>query len=209
MFSLIKRADKIWELNFKQQEDLAYAFLRFQEFYESDNLDFKDKTWTIESYKEWYSDCKSIDGTFSYTRDWSGFNIPLKIITNVESCIIPDPNNWDSLMIAIKNIINDPQAYLIGTYGDAQALKHELAHALFYTNAEYKQKVEELYKCLTEDTVADINDGLRRFGYCEEVFVDEAQAYGVSGSILAYSNEEYSNFSEKVRELFDSTYKSI
>ena len=52
--------------------DLAYTFLRVQEFYESGNDNIRGHAFTWEEYKAWYCS-QSKKGTFSYGDDWRGF----------------------------------------------------------------------------------------------------------------------------------------
>ena len=71
-----KITQKIFLLEFENQKDITSSLLRFQEHYESP--EFKDKIFTLEEFKKWYS---SIKGGFTYYTDWNGFNIPSHILT--------------------------------------------------------------------------------------------------------------------------------
>ena len=63
--------------------------LRFQEVYESPNLEFRDKPFTREQYYLWYAQTY---GKMSYYTDWSGFNLTMKCINKVRDEFL---DRWD------------------------------------------------------------------------------------------------------------------
>ena len=181
---------RIFLLNFDSQYNMAMHFLRYQEYYESPSLRFRGKIFTIIDFMEWYSK-KYGKGAFTYPKDWDGFNLSLSIIEDVlinKSPII-DYNKYDEDMEKIVaycyktlNKNSDDEAYLIGTYGKKKAaLKHELAHAFFYTNKEYEKKMVKLVKSLDKNARKKLFNILKEYGYTRKVFVDEAQAFIATG----------------------------
>ena len=68
--------------------------------------------------------------------------------------------------------------YIIGSYGKLNtknnALKHETAHGLFYTNSKYKAEVREVLERVNLD---QIDEYLKKKGYHKAVFEDEDHAY--------------------------------
>jgi len=81
-YNLKQINEKIWLLSIDDYEHLALSFLRYQEFYE--NPKFKDKIFTIKKFAKWYEKY----GSFSYAKDWAGFNLPLDVIKQVNDLVL-------------------------------------------------------------------------------------------------------------------------
>lgn len=184
MYDLKKVIDKVYLLSIKDSYDLAMFFLRYQEFYESANDNFRGRRFTISDFMEWYS--KDRNGYFSYPIDWAGFNIPSWVIEQVIGLGIEDKNKYDyemfDLHCLLKKEVNNGDYYLIGVSGeDAQTIDHEVAHGMFFTIPAYKAEMEKLLKKLPKGVRVKINTHLQSLGYTKEVFDDEAQAYLATG----------------------------
>jgi hypothetical protein len=132
----------------------------------------------------WYSK-QNNRGCFTYPKDWGGFNLPGSIIYEVHKLGIKDMNKYDKEMLAnYKKIVKQsPKFYLIGTCGE-EALSHEIAHGLFYTNPQYKKQMTALVKGLNPQVKDVIITYLTRLGYAKKVHVDECQAYLATGFSL-------------------------
>lgn len=76
------------------------------------------------------------------------------------------------------NFPNKDGSYTIAhVKGDIHTKNHELRHAEYYFNEQYRNAVNDLWSSLDEDTKHTIEQFLKRCGYCQAVFVDEFQAY--------------------------------
>ena len=129
----------IFVLEFDNQVDLASTFIRFQEHYESP--EFKGRFFSLDEYKEWYTKMK---GDFTYYTDWGGFNIPSYVLVPFyEGKFNPLTVSENQILELFKE--NEGSFYIIGLYSKNENLKlsldHEIAHGLFYTEPEYKEKV--------------------------------------------------------------------
>lgn len=195
----------VYHLDFDNQYDLAMNFLRYQEYYEG--LEFHKKIFTLVDYMEWYSktQCdwktkkKGPGRMFSYAADWSGFNIPRWALEEVFPKI-EDWNKYDDFMHTVFNLIKEKEGdrvfYLIGTYaGGASAkdpegeaiLDHEVAHALFTVDRDYRIAV---YRLLTlwdsepghkGEELESAKEVLKLMGYHKTTVVDEIHAYCATG----------------------------
>ncbi len=67
--------------------------------------------------------------------------------------------------------------YII-VYKDIQTLFHELLHAKFYLDSDYRKKIQKRWESLSEKEKARIQKKLFQYGYPESVHIDEWQAYG-------------------------------
>lgn len=188
MFSLKKLADRIYLLRFETRYDLAMTFMRYQEFYESPNSRFRGKPFTIASFTKWYTH-EYGDGKFTYVEDWAGFNFPVAIIDAVWDTGIEDPSHYDHFMRSVAAYVKDDSqndgCYLIGSSVEGPCVvTHEVAHALYFTDPEYKKRAETLIQNFLPSVVFEpIADVLRDSCYTETVLLDEIQAYCVEGYI--------------------------
>lgn len=165
-----KIADGIFLVRFPTQYELAATFLRIQEHYESSR--FRSRVFTLEEYMDWYA---SEFGAFTYFEDWSGFNVPSTAFEPFNE------GQFDPLLYKetrfLRRFRNDrPPFYVIGIASDAD-LKHELAHALFFTRPDYKRAV--LATLRDYDTSA-LKKELAGMGYHKHVLTDEVHAYLVA-----------------------------
>ena len=193
----------VYLLRFKTQYDLCMSFVRMQEFYESQK--FKGKYFTLEEYMDYWSK-KFGKGSFTYPSAWQGFNLPGKIIWNwyekfasidlrdkefniircIESLLCSEYKSHDS---SCKDHYDN--IYVIGVHGNNNSLtiQHELAHAMYYLNQEYRKKCKKLLKQLNLDVYEKCKKWLLNKGYCKGVIEDELQAY-FSTSQGQYMNVE-------------------
>ncbi len=202
-FSIRKLMPHIYHLDFGTQYDLTMHFLRAQEYYESPK--FYKTIFSIVDYMEWYSKLHG-KGSFSYARDWSGFNTPSWALTAVynSETYLPDRNRYDKLMGTLVEQIryeeDDHAFYFIGTFaggginkkGEADdILGHEIAHAFYTVNSEYREKVDELLNTryssgdeyggceeIEPDPAAEVLIGM---GYHSSTIQDEIHAYCATG----------------------------
>jgi hypothetical protein len=171
----------IYVVTTDNQYDLAMLFMRAQEYYESSFKQIKGKEFTIFKFMELYSK-KFGDGAFTYAADWAGFNVPgsvlLKMYGPGYKYNIEDYNEYDEHMENILINIKGDNFYLIGAVNkDASTIEHELCHAKFALDKNYKKKVRDILKKLPDKIKKKIKDYLLSIGYCKYVLEDELQAY--------------------------------
>lgn len=181
MFSLIKYAPRVYHLQFTKRFDLCATFMRYQEFYESANPRFVNSSFTLAEFERWYTYNTGGD-EFTYHSDWSGFNMPLNIIKCVHDQGIADPNMYDSLMWGIYKMIDsvEQNCYIIGTSKECDIIDHELTHAMYYINEQYKLDVDNVIKYAVvwyQSLYEKLCSTLSNEGYAPHVFWDEINAY--------------------------------
>jgi hypothetical protein len=167
----------IFAVIIKNKYDRAMTFCRVQEYYESPSPKFRGKHFSIWDYMKWY------DGQngwgFSYGADWSGFNIPIKIVRDCYNGLNKYETPYDKIMgDIIHKIEMYREGYVIGcgdTKGDT--FKHEVCHGLYYTNKEYKKKMDALTKGLPKKYYNAFKKNILEMGYTTKVVDDEIQAY--------------------------------
>lgn len=196
MFSVKQIRPRVFHLEFDSWRELSMTFVRYQEFYESKYDNIRDSRFTLVqqmgAYCREYLKCN--DSTWSWTSDWSGFNIPAETIKQVHDLGIPDPNHYDSLMLGIYGMIMcetfNMNAYIIGTYIDkknkkleASMLRHEMTHAMYYINNDYRNKVVDALSAIDEKLRQDLIKALSDQNYPPKTALDEINAYLTTGTM--------------------------
>ena len=167
---LHKVTDKIYALVIDNDFDRAMAFMRVSEFYESKK--YKGKHINIWDFIREYAD----GGSFTYPKDWEGFNLPVSVAKEcLDYACTETP--YDTFMYNI--VYNLPEdGYLIGTKSiNGSLFQHELCHALYFTNEEYKKDADELTRKFDKRVYKKLQESLLSLNYHKSVTDDEIQAY--------------------------------
>lgn len=168
--------------------DRAMVFSRAQEYYESASTRFRGKDFSYWEYMKWYA--TKYGRGFSYTKDWSGFNIPLETI---KKCYqypaqtlqeTPYDAEMNDIILEIDTMLGctnptNKKGYVIGCQNTrGYVFKHELCHGKYHTNSEYRELMQRLiaseispyhYKLMRKNIMG--------MGYAAQVVDDEIQAY--------------------------------
>lgn len=157
--------------------DRAMLFCRVQEFYESPNINFRNKKFSIWDYFEWYS--KNNAGCFSYVKDFVGFNLPLIVAKKCyEMNETETPYDIEMKRIVDELFVPGERKYLIGVDSlKNSTFDHELCHALYYTDIEYKVEMDEITASISKSNLQKFKKNFKSMGYCSSVLKDEIQAY--------------------------------
>lgn len=186
---------------------MCKTLVRIQEFYESPQ--FKNKVFTLKEFKYWYiknSNSGKISGKFTYYTDWVGFNFPDWVLKEFKSKFKLYKKEKEFLEIIENNIIED-KFYIIGTSSkNEEVIRHETAHALYYLNEEYKNKINEELKKLSGYIKNKIYNYLKQTGYNKDVWNDEMHAYIICPA--DYLPVKRSTLNKiKIKQIFE-TYES-
>jgi hypothetical protein len=167
---------EIFAVIIKDKYDRAMTFCRAQEYYESPSPKFRGKEFSIWDYMKWYN-TKNENG-FSYGADWSGFNIPIAVLKECYRKLNKTETPYDKVMDQILSRILPNTGYLIGC-GDTkgETFKHEICHALYHTNKNYKKQMDNLTKGLPKKYYDAFKKNILEMGYATKVVDDEIQAY--------------------------------
>jgi len=69
--------------------------------------------------------------------------------------------------------------YVIGIY-HPKSIAHELLHAKYFMENDYREKIKREWNELPESTRNYLTNFLKKLGYSEKVWIDEYQAYKYS-----------------------------
>ena len=187
-----KLANDIFLLRFDTQYELASTFLRIQEHYESSR--FRKRVFSLEEYMDWYA---AEYGAFTYFEDWSGFNVPSTALAPFYRGEFDPLLKKEARLLGLFRRERRP-FYVIGIWSD-QDLRHEMAHALFFTRAAYRTAV--LAAMRRYDTSA-LERRLIKAGYHAHVVADETQAYLVAPAGSLRGTKALAPLQKELRALF-------
>jgi hypothetical protein len=161
----------------KDKYDRAMLFCRVQEYYECPNPKFRGKQFSVWDYMKWYH--KKYGRGFSYGADWSGFNIPIWVAKECYNNLNKIETPYDKVMDEIVQKLNSfYTGYMIGAGNTTgETFKHEVCHALYHTNKDYKKQMDNLTKGLPKKYYDTFKKNLLGMGYTTKVINDEIQAY--------------------------------
>lgn len=207
---LTRLAENIYAIKIKDPILLANLFMRHQEYYESDIEEIRGQEFTMEQFVQAYKTRMSNDN-FTYYLDWGGFNVPGHVL-NESISITKDINFYDKVMHIINKKIGElspENFYLIGMSPDStQTLRHEIAHALWFLDSDYKQKQLTNIQTISSETKEEISNILLDMGYCQPVIDDEIQAYFSTGLLPEMRRiEPCSKLSVQFRKTFDDFFR--
>ncbi len=162
----------IYIIESHSRQVLADTFMRFQEYYESPK--FKGRVFSIDEFVQWYA---GIYGSFTYAKDWYGFNIPSKVLDPFrKGDFNPLTPNEQKILEISKS--EEKDFYIIGVTPSAEyfaeTVRHEFVHGAFFSDQKYRNTV---INCLKQSKIFNIEKGLSKMGYDKDVFADEANAY--------------------------------
>ena len=166
----IQPYNSVW-VTADSQEELGLTFMRFQEHYESANPKFRDNIFTIGQLRHWYSETY---GANNYHSTWVGFNFPSKVLIPFKEGLFDPLTIEENRLLDLFRYRKD-SFYIIGAQNNA-TLRHELAHALYASDEQYKREINNFIKKYT-NKFKKLSNILLRKGYCKEVINDEIQAY--------------------------------
>jgi hypothetical protein len=153
------------------QDELGRTFIRFQEHYESCNTDFKGKVFTLGQFKNWYS---ITYGTDSYHHDWKGFNFPSTVLKPFRDGLFDPLTSYEIDLLERLKYRNDT-FYIVGA-NENSILQHELAHALYFCDNNYRLKINRIFDKYKKN-IKQILQYILNKGYHKDVLYDELQAY--------------------------------
>ncbi len=203
----------IYHLNFPTQQGLASTLLRFQEHYESPQ--FREKIFSLDEFQRWYT-ANSTNGRktgkFTYYDDWGGFNFPSYVLDPFYRGLFDPLSKPERFFLDRFEDKAETKFYVIGTFGDGDALEHEIAHGLFYIDEKYKAKTLRVLASMDQEDRTKISNFLRdEAGYHNEVIDDEIHAYlATDQDYFTDESLTIKNLSivhRKLRKIFDKYVK--
>ena len=171
-------------LQYKKVPDLVRSFFRLAEYYEGNRYSKRNKQVTLVDFLDQWMDR---DGDVDYFKFWDGFNITDKAfkswLKSAQPLSAAEQVTVDAIQQATKGV---KKFSIIGVgNNDADTLKHELFHAKYYLDADFKSSVDQLLKDHESDpAIKTIKKVLiNKLDYVDHV-EEEIGAYLYAGSQL-------------------------
>jgi len=188
-----------YQLHFNTAQSMNKTFVRVEGYFEAASEDFFCSIFDYEDFRKWW---EYEYGGWSFERETTGLNFPGSILLPFQDISTDDPRcghsqkfkNLSSMEALVANIFSSlalQDYYLIITNDDYNegTVDHEIAHALFYIDSQYKQSsLSELNK-LKDIQIKVRNDSISAFekleniigpghlDYHTSVWEDEMQAF--------------------------------
>lgn len=176
--------------------ELCRTFMRFQEHYESPNINFRGQIFTVGEYLAWYS---KQNGGATYYDDWRGFNFPSYILRPFKEGLFDPLTKEEQKLLKLLKYRNDDY-YIIGGNNEG-VIRHELAHALYRYKSDYAKEITRVFdknKTGLKKAAKYILDK----GYTREVLYDELQAYITDNEDAFIINNTPPNIISSVNQLY-------
>jgi len=152
------------------------SFLRPREHYES--AEFRGRCFSHKQLNKWYRS-KMKPSCYS---QWGAFNMPLHVFKAFHNGEF-NPLNKEEKELLKYTLSLKPCSYIIATSKivekEFSRLQHEMAHALYATNSDYRLGVK---KILSSPNLSPLYNWLTESNYHRSRFLDEAHAYLLDGS---------------------------
>lgn len=207
-------APYIFGISIKDPYQRAMLFCRYQEFYESPFKEIRGKSFTLEDYMDLYRR-KNKKSFFSYPTDWSGYNIPSEVLKKAYKKFLgvggsPYDEVMFDIIFACENSFGrfNQKAgkwYLIGADSfSSSTMDHEIAHGLYYTNDEYKEKCDFLISKIKKSDYNGMKKQLIKIGYADDkkIIDDEIQAYMSTGLIKKFDTKSLKKYTKDFKSNF-------
>lgn len=186
VMELIEIMPKVFYISFSNKKELTTTMCRPQEYYESEHSHIRGQYFDWPTFIDTFSE---ETGELKYFGYWSGFNIPSDVFQQWMKDFAHDFSPKEKALIELikeKVDIENEKFYIIASEkGKICTIQHEIAHALYHLNDNYKLHMDSLTAKLPHDFKATFKKTLNEMGYADTVMLDETQAY------LATSDVEY------------------
>ncbi len=198
--------------------EVAKAFVRLQEFYESPYKPFKGRYFALQKYMDRYhKDFPAKEGEFRYYNDWKGFNVPGKVVLEFfrlfegkllgQECIIH---------AACRDYIGDscPDFYLVGithchSEDSIEIYQHEVCHALYNGDPEFRSMADAALDNMDSNLKKHMIKTLLDEGYDSKVIYDELNAYMSTATESMFKSLFDIDQPVKEQEVFVENFKDV
>lgn len=182
---IVNIKDNIIHLEYPNYKELTLSFFRISEFSESPYEDVRYKHFNIETFLDNYI---QDNGKINFFEYWNGFNINDKILTLFFNTF--SESELTKRELEIYKVISPyfgENFYLIGSITDDKesAFDHEMIHAKYCLNHEYRSRVNGIIEEFDSYTFKSCKDNLISMGYVEDydLIIDEINAYFVTEKV--------------------------
>jgi hypothetical protein len=205
--SLINK--NILHLQFDNIRDEAVTLFRLSEFYESPYEEINGTSFGIDDFLLSYS---KPNGELTYFKDWPAFNIPGHVFNQFKKKFKNLTRSEQMIYQLVEDHLDTKLPYYVisNISGDRGGYEHEFAHALYYTNQDYKNEMDSELTLIPKKIKTKLYRGLKRIGYpmtIQHIVDDESQAWLATSYKRDFENEF--NFIMEEIQVTHRTFKKI
>lgn len=187
-------------LEYPTRKELCLANWRISEFKEGLDGVYGIYT-TPDIFLDKYSDD---EGKIDYFEVWEGFNYTNEQLWRFGQAFHSCLSNREKLILDASSKI-DHFGYIIAFVdGDIETKQHELAHALYSINKDYKYQVDNILDEMSGFTLFKMKKDLLAIGYIPEVLMDEIHAY-----LTIFNQEEFDRIFHDLNTLDNNELQPI
>lgn len=170
---------EIIHLQFPNNRAMKKHLMRFQLY--AEHPVFKKKIFSKKEYINWY--LSIYGGKASDVYDiWLGCNIPHTAFKPFWEGAFKTMSREENRVLKTLSCLRGKRFYLIASAdGDLGVMKHELAHAFFGTNADYRKKAKNIVFRLSDEARKVIKERLYYCDYDKSTILDETHAFLLDG----------------------------
>ena len=192
----------------KDKYQRTMLFCRYVEYNKSPYNEIRNKFFTWEKFMEMYRSEFDKD-LFTYPGDWEGFGVPSDSIKKAIKTFNKDSGPYDDIMNDIYSYCNKTvdnkktEWYLIGIDDyDSKTMNHEVAHALYSINNEYKKSCDNLISKINQKDYQKLRKKIKDMGYVDEkeTINDEIQACMSTGLTDGINTKEFQKYRKEFIE---------
>lgn len=176
---------QILHFEFPTSKEMVLTFFRVEEHYESVYPDIREQTFTVEYFLDRFMDD---EGEVTYFSTVYGFNVPAQSLKRFYTRHANQLTRRESALLdMIKSAVNYEQDdfYVIASVSDDnRALDHELSHAFYYLNPDYRRRANSLIEnTLRISLIEEFQQALADLDYAKDVLRDEITAFLCAGKM--------------------------
>lgn len=209
--------DNILHLEFNNIRDQTITLFRPSEYYESPHPNINGKMFSYEDFLLTYI---RPNGEITYFKDWPAFNIPGHVFSEFWEKFDNVSSAEGQVYDLIKSNINMKKPYYIisNLVGDKGGYEHELAHAIYYLDEQYKIDMDNELKNVSSKIMKKLYKGLTKIGYpmnIQHIVDDEAQSWLATSHKndfdieFNFTMEEIGETHKKFKKIFKQYSKQI
>lgn len=192
-------------IEFPTRKEMTLTMCRISEFYEG-LPGIKGKHFYFDEFIDKYS---NKNGDLDYFSFWEGFNLPREVFEDFVKIFDLTKREYR----VMTKVLHKTKYIITYVKGDKLTLKHELCHAYYYTDKEYKYNVLDILSTIPKSVIMKYKKGLKGLKYDKSVYLDEINAY-LTAFNSKESKEEFNidkseiiKFNKELNKLYDTRQK--
>jgi len=200
---IISRIGKnIYCLEFDDQIEMAKTFIRFQEYYECPNKEFRKRHFTLKKFFDWYKEYRP---GHDYYSEWDGYNFPSRDFKAFINGKFNPLRHIEKPVVDFFRKVRGKYYIIACIKGDQSTINHEMAHAFYDNDPVYRQRVHDI---IGEYNIRAQYKILKDLGYASRWYRNELNAILSTSSLVeinTYGFKVDRELINRLRELYKKT----